>query len=291
MRGARRVFTLLATVAFLLLVGLSLTTLAAGRGGVVQVVPDGGEDDFFLFLPLFRRHALPPTPTPTPTMTSTPTPTSTPVSTNTPTPTNTPSPTPTATAVPPDVEVLSNHTHYIDSIDYLNIVGEVRNNTSDHIHLVRITGNIFNASGQILDTDFTYMWLDNLPPGDKTCFELSVPEPDGWAYYEFEPPTYWSDGDPHPNLTIFNDSGAYDPTFGWYEIIGQVRNDHGTRVESVQPVGTLYNASNGVIGCDLTYVNSNDLDPGQVSSFELTFIGREYTDVAYYRLQVDGNAQ
>ena len=94
-----------------------------------------------------------------------------------------------------------------------------------------------------------------------------------------------------PNLTVLNDSGSYDPTFGWYEIIGQVRNDHGTRVEYVSPVGTLYNVSGIVIGCDFTYVNATHLDPNQTSSFKMTFVGRDYADVASYRLQVDGNPQ
>jgi hypothetical protein len=178
----------------------------------------------------------------------------------------------------------------VDSIDYLNIVGEVQNNTANHLRFVKITANIFNGSGQLLDTDFTYIYLDNLPASDRTCFHISLEEPAGWSYYEFEAPTYWTDGEPLPNLAVLNDSGSYNSTFGWYEIIGQVRNDHGTRVEYVSPVGTVYNAS-GVVGCDFTYVNSTDLAPDQTSSFEMTFLGRDYADVTSYRLQVDGNPQ
>jgi len=70
-----------------------------------------------------------------------------------------------------------------------------------------------------------------------------------------------------------------------------VRNDHGTRVDFVSPVGTVYNAAGKVVGCDFTYVNSTDLDPGQSSSFEMTFLGRDYSDVTSYQLQVDGNPQ
>lgn len=200
-------------------------------------------------------------------------------------------PTPTPTTVPPGVYILSNHSSYVDSIDYLHIVGEVQNNTANHLRFVKITANIFNSSGQLLDTDFTYIYLDNLPAGDRTCFDILLEEPAGWSYYEFEAPTYRTDGEPLPNLTVFNDSGSYNSTFGWYEIIGQVRNDHGTRVEYVSPVGTVYNASGVVVGCNFTYVNSTHLDPGQTSSFEMTFSGRDYADVTSYRLQVDGNPQ
>lgn len=190
---------------------------------------------------------------------------------------------------PAGVYVLNNHFAYVDTIGYLHIVGEVKNTTTNHLRFVKVTANIFNSNGQLLDTEFTYTYLDNLPAGDKTCFHIILKEPIGWSYYEFEPPTYLTDGQPLPNLTIFNDSGSYDSTFGWYRIIGQVRNDHGTRVEYVSPVGTLYNASGRVVGCDFTYVNSTHLDPGQTSSFKITFSGRDYSDVTSYRLQVDGN--
>ena len=100
-----------------------------------------------------------------------------------------------------------------------------------------------------------------------------------------------TDGEPLPNLTVLDDSGSYDPFWGWYDITGQVRNDHGTRVEDVFLVGTLYDASGTVMDCDYTYIDAFYLDPGQASYFEMTFFWRDYADVASYRLQVDGSRQ
>lgn len=206
-------------------------------------------------------------------------------------PTSTPTNTPTPTPPTAPVEVLSNHSSYVDSIDYLHIVGEVQNNTANHLRSVKITANMFNYNGQLLDTGSSYIHLDNLPSGDKTCFHILFwDEPTGWSYYEFEV-SYRTDGEPLPNLTVFNDSGSYDPTYGWYEIVGFVRNDHGSRVEYVSPVGTIYNAAGTVLGCRWAFVNATHLDPGQVSSFEITFSGPDYADVVSYRLQVDGNPQ
>lgn len=94
-----------------------------------------------------------------------------------------------------------------------------------------------------------------------------------------------------PSLTVLSHSGS-PGQIGDYEIIGQVRNDGATQVRFVQPVATLYNASGTVLGCDFTYTSTTDLNPGQTSSFEINVIGRgSYTDVATYRLQVDGNVQ
>jgi hypothetical protein len=204
---------------------------------------------------------------------------------------STATPTATPTLTPPGVHILSNHSSFVDSIDYLHIVGEVENGTANHLRFVKITANVFDAAGHLLDTDFTYIYLDNLPAGMKTCFQILMAKPATWSYYEFEAPTYWTDGNPFPNLTVTNYSGSYNPTFGWYEIVGQVRNDHATRVEYVSPVGTTYGASGAVVGCDFTYVNSTHLDVGQTSSFKLDFSGRDYSDVIAYRIQVDGNPQ
>ena len=70
-----------------------------------------------------------------------------------------------------------------------------------------------------------------------------------------------------------------------------MRNDHGSRVQYVKIVGTLYDGAGTVVGCTYGYVSGTHLDPGGTGSFSLTFIGRDYVDVASYRLQVDGNAQ
>jgi hypothetical protein len=200
-------------------------------------------------------------------------------------------PTPTPTSVPPGVHVLSNHSYYVTSWGSLHFVGEVYNNTSNHLEYVRIAANLFNSRGGFVGTDYTYTALDTLPAGDRACFDLLFYEPpDDWAYYQFESPTYYTTDRGLPNLTILNDSGSYQYD-GDYEIIGMVRNDHGRRVEYVQPVGTLYNAVGTVVGCEYTYVNSTHLDPGQTSSFKMTFYGRDYADVASYRLQADGDSQ
>lgn len=225
---------------------------------------------FRMFLPLLYKQEPPPTPTITPTIS--------------------PSPTPTQTT-PPGVYIIPNHTNYVNSIGSLHIVGEIWNNTSNHLRYVKVTVNIFNSNDQLVGTDYTYTYLDSLPAGKKTCFDLFLTEPAGWTKYKFEAPTYWTDGNPLPNLTVSGDSGSYEPTFGWYEILGMVANDHGSTIEYVMPVGTLYNSANKVIGCDFTFVNSTHLNPGQSSSFDLTFLDRDYYDADHYKIQVDGNPQ
>ncbi len=230
-------------------------------------------------------------PTLTPNPTNTPLPADTPIPTNTPLPSDTPIPTDTPKPKPKGVHILPNYTDFTSSIDTFHVVGEVQNDTGDSIRFVKISANFYDAQNNLIDTDFSFGRIDILPPGDKTCFNLFLDDvPVGLDHYEFEAPTYSTSPDQLPALTVLSHSGSVTDIFDWYEIIGEVRNDHGSRVDFVSPIGTLYNASGDVLDCDFTFVNSTHLDPGQKSSFKMTFVLRgEYDSVASYRLQVDGN--
>ncbi len=227
-------------------------------------------------------------PTPTSTRTPTMTPTRTPTRTPTPSPTPTRTPTPTPTPLPQTVYVLPNYSYYTAG-STLIIVGEVQNNTNSYALFVKVPVNLFNSSGQLVDTDYTYAML-GLPTGQKSCFHLSVSDPPAdWAYFQFESPTYNSITDTWPNLTLYNHYGTHLPD-GSYKILGFIRNDGSSLVEDVTIEGALYNASGVIVGCGLTGPSNSDLDPGQESSFELNYhySYRDYSDVTSYRLQADG---
>src|SRR5436190_3420800 len=76
----------------------------------------------------------------------------------------TPTTEPTPTQQPTGVFILGGTSSYVDSIDYLHVIGEVQNNTSKVIQFVKITANFFSGTGQLVGTDFTYTYLDRLPP-------------------------------------------------------------------------------------------------------------------------------
>lgn len=252
---------------------------------------------------LVLRHAVPAMPTPTPTRTPTPTPTRThtPTATFTRRPTNTPGPSPTwvpGTArrmwLPvafhdwAAVQVLSNYSHHVGDDERLHIVGEVLNNTLANVSSVQITVRLLDSSGQELDMAQARTFLGNLPPGERTCFETSLEQTSGWAYYEFAVPSF-SQGRPLPNLSILNPSGSILPYMGGYELTGQVRNDHGAPVNDVTPVGTLYNGQGKVVGCGFGPIGS--LEATETRSFTILFVSRNYSDVASFRIQADGEPQ
>lgn len=209
-----------------------------------------------------------------------------------PEPSPTPSSTPTATStpLPTGVFVLGNHTTYTSISGSLHIVGEVQNNTAKTITFVKVSVNVFNGA-QLVATDYTYATIDQLRAGDRTCFDVLIPNPPAYTSYAFEAPTSSNDTAALPALTVLNENHTLDSS-GDYHILGQVRNDTGVTVTYVEPIATLYNDAGQVVDCDFTFVNSTDLAPGQVSAFDLQFFGRSsYADVTSYHLQIDGNVQ
>ena len=197
-------------------------------------------------------------------------------------------PTPTATVAPEGLTVLDNHTAFRDSLDALHIVGEVRNGTQTNREFVRITGNMFDAGGQLVDTDFTYTRVDVLAPGERGCFHLLFyPGPPNWSSYQFEV-SAWEGGNVTTGLVVTQHSGSFN-ILGWYELIGMIRNDTSQGAEYVQSIATLYNKADRVVGCDLTFVTADTLSPGESSSFKHLISSVDEDEFDRYRLQTEGS--
>ncbi len=235
------------------------------------------------------------TPTTTPTATDTSTPTIT--STLPQTPTSTASPTPsltstvTPTSEPRSVYVLPNQYTYVTNSGYLHVIGQVKNNSTQNRKFIRITADFFDAQGHLVDTGSTYVLLSILSSGSTTCFDLSVQNHDSIAYFRFETPSSSETSQNPPSLTVLNDSGAYDPTLGVYRTIGFVRNDAPVQIRSISTITTLYSSLGQIRGCDFTYINSGDLDPGQQSSFKTFDFESAARDISSYSIQASGDAQ
>lgn len=200
-------------------------------------------------------------------------------------------PTSTPTLIPGGVVVLNNHTSYTTTTGRLHVVGEVQNNTVYNLRNVKVTANFYNASNQLLESRSVFTHMIDLPAGNTTCFHISLDKPKDFSAYEFPSITYQTDGEPLPDLTIFNIIRGTHPLFKYYYITASVFNNKDVRVYQVKPVGTLYDNSKSkkVIGCEFTLVSGYFLDPGESGSFEMYFFDRDYTDVGDYRLQVDGD--
>jgi len=195
-----------------------------------------------------------------------------------------------STYIPERVYVLENHSSYKSSSSgYLHILGEIQNDRHDIISNVVITATLYNKDKKALSSESTPLYLNSLMPGDKTCFDITFTEiPSNWSTYEFDTSSYTIGGKRQPDIAVTASIPSLDDND--LEITGSVRNDDSVRVECVRPVGTIYNDSDTVIGCQDTYLNGSYtyLNKGSAGTFTLMYYGRDYTKWKYYRIQVGG---
>jgi len=195
-----------------------------------------------------------------------------------------------STYIPERVYILENHSSYKSSSSgYLHILGEIQNDRHDIISNVVITATLYNKEKKALASESTPLYLNSLMPGVKTCFDITFTEiPSNWSTYEFDTSSYTIGGKRQPDIAVTGSIPSLDDDD--LEITGSVRNDESVRVECVRPVGTIYNASDQVIGCQDTYLNGSYtyINKGSTGSFTLMYYGRDYTKWKYYRIQVGG---
>jgi hypothetical protein len=69
------------------------------------------------------------------------------------------------------VEILS-HNSYTDSLGFLHVVGEVKNNSPSLVEFVKIIGTFYDANDEVVGTHFTYTNPSDLVRGSKAPFDL-----------------------------------------------------------------------------------------------------------------------
>jgi hypothetical protein len=191
----------------------------------------------------------------------------------------------------PGISILKNQHSYVTTWGSLHVLGEVQNSLSFPVQGTKIKVKLLDKRDKIIAEASTYTYMDTLPDGHRTCFDVIFLEPPGtWSTYSIELESFTAASSPLPNIVITSAvGGAYTP--GEYSLEGRLRNDTGRRVECIKPVGTLYTAKGRVTGCGFTYITSTNLDNGQSSSFNLIYYGHDYSDVVSYHLQADGNVK
>jgi hypothetical protein len=184
----------------------------------------------------------------------------------------------------PSIDLKSSYA-YTTSTNKLHIVGEVQNNTGGIARLIQVNARIKDGGGQVLTQKSSFVFPSALPAGEKSCFDINLDTPAGYASYTLDPATFYTGTTYYTSFTILNHTGTLYPS-GNYAITGQIRNDYGVTMNVVGPVGTLYNASGNIIGCKMTTVTGNNLTAGQTSDFNLVFIDRNNSDASSYHLLV-----
>ena len=72
---------------------------------------------------------------------------------------------------PNGLQILS-HNSFTDSIGYLHVVGEIKNNYPSTATFVTIVGTFYNINNQVVGTQFTYANPSDIGSGESAPFEL-----------------------------------------------------------------------------------------------------------------------
>lgn len=179
-----------------------------------------------------------------------------------------------------DLEILSLNS-YTDSIGYLHVVGEIKNNSSSNYEYVQPITSFKNNSGETIDSSSTYTFLDTLAPGQTSPFKVSIKNKENIKKYSVQ--VQGSKGGSKRNISIL-DSSSHVDSIGYRHITGQVKNNENKTIEYVQIIATFYNTSNEVVDAAFTYTQLDQLQPNSTSPFKISIKDRSVIDS--YKLQV-----
>lgn len=191
-----------------------------------------------------------------------------------------------------DVEIVS-HSSYLDTTGSFKVVGEVRNVGSDNLSYVRLTATFYDSSNTVVGTDFTFSDIDILVPGQKSPFELFLLDDAASAsvdHYVVVVSDYnVTTEQPYRDFEILSHTSSITSS-GWYRVVGEVENTGSQSATWVRVDGTFYDAAGGVVACDFTFTDPDNLDAGQIAPFELTVLNETLSaSIASYELQVQGS--
>lgn len=183
-----------------------------------------------------------------------------------------------------EVKILDDN-HYTDSVGYLHLIGEVKNNRDENVNYVKITATIYDGS-TVVDSDFTYTSMDILTPNQKSPFEFMIEEPSSWTDYSLNVEYSSTYSSPYSDLQIQGESDHTDD-YGYYYINGEVENTGSLTVDYVEVVVTLYDSNGNIIGTDFTYTDPDTLSGGEKAPFEFMIDHDELPgSISSYELQV-----
>jgi hypothetical protein len=180
------------------------------------------------------------------------------------------------------VSVLSSSTWPEDSPLY--IVGEVQNNTTGNVRSTKVAVTYYDASGRVTNADYTYVLLNVLGPDQKGPFKV-------WFFYnrpysryalsvEYRP----TSDPPAANVPVLSSSTW--PEDSPLYIVGEVQNNTGSNIRSVEVIATFYNSLGQVTNVDWDYLQLRLLSPEKKACFKVLVL-TENRPYSSYNLAVD----
>jgi hypothetical protein len=177
----------------------------------------------------------------------------------------------TTTSAPAGEISVLNSSSFIDDIGAYHIVGEVKNNSpTDPMNYVKIVATLYDKTGKVVGTDFTYTDIEVLKPAEKSPFKIILTDVgqsqkvSSYKLYASAEKTQ-----PLPAALKLNVGDSHLDSIGFYHVVDEVTNQGSQKATYVKVSGAFYNSSNTVVAADFTYTDPTDLEPGQTAPFEI----------------------
>jgi hypothetical protein len=194
--------------------------------------------------------------------------------------------TPNPTALPADTVLLGlmGYADYVDDLDFIHIVGEVRNDAHVNVTGALITITFYDGRGEVIEETSAPTLIDILKPKQRSPFITSLPRPpDMWEYSlrAIGQPTLEQ---PWEGLTVI-DHRAYEDEAGFYHVVGEVENSGRRTADFVQVVVALYDKWGKIVNVGFVYSQPSTVRPGERAAFDCSFT--YYPRVQDYTIQVE----
>jgi hypothetical protein len=150
------------------------------------------------------------------------------------------------------------------------IVGEVLNNYSYPIELVRVTATVYDKDGVIVATGDKYVNDYLLQPGSKSGFDIFLDEtlPDKSRYILTS--SFEKSDDVKPEELQLS-VGKNSKTGNSFRVLGEVINQGDNDANAVKVSAIFYDGQHKVVDTDYVYTNPDIISPNRKAPFEFSF--------------------
>jgi len=168
------------------------------------------------------------------------------------------------------------------------IVGEVLNNFSYPIELVRITATVYDKNGVIVATGDKYVNDYLMKPGTRSGFDIFLDEtlPSNSRYTLS---TSFEKSEDNKTEALQLSVGKNSKTSNGFRVLGEVMNQGKNDANAVKVSAIFYDEEHKVIDTDYVYTNPDRISPNKKAPFEFSFYVDNPEKIKYIALNVQSN--
>lgn len=168
------------------------------------------------------------------------------------------------------------------------IVGEVLNNFSYPIELVRITATVYDKNGVIVATGDKYVNDYLLKPGTRSGFDIFLDEtlPSNSKYILS---TSFEKSEENKTEALQLSVGKNSKTSNGFRVLGEVMNQGKNDANAVKVSAIFYDEEHKVIDTDYVYTNPDRISPNKKAPFEFSFYVDNPEKIKYLAFNVQSN--